>query len=346
MIKKTKGNLLESSAEALVNTVNLQGVMGKGIALQFKKAFPYNYKEYKKACVESNIGIGKLHYTIDETLHGGKKVIFNFPTKTSWRKPSEYAYIEKGLQDLVRLIEELKIESIAIPPLGSGNGGLKWSNVLSLLYKYLDPLEVLVEIYEPSKEIETALIIEKVKLTPARALLLTCLYEIVRNGNDVSEFAAEKCAYFLQRFGCEDEFNLSFSPEVYGPYSGRVRFILNKLNGAYLSGYYDMNLGPFDEIGIKVDSRKEIEDYLLHYGNKNLKLIADKTCEFLGSFSSNFGLELLSSIDYIISNTGKNDIDSVVAAINEWSPRKADLFNNNAYFTLAVDHLTRFGLIN
>src|SRR5690349_12644864 len=97
MIKYITGNILESHAQALVNTVNTVGVMGKGIALQFKKAYPNNFKAYEDACKKSLITIGKLFMTIDSNLSSGEKIIINFPTKKDWRKPSEYSYIEMGL---------------------------------------------------------------------------------------------------------------------------------------------------------------------------------------------------------------------------------------------------------
>lgn len=128
MITYVKGNILESNAQALVNTVNTMGVMGKGIALQFKKAFPTNYKAYHEASKKLKVEIGKMFVTRDSNLQTGEKIIINFPTKDSWRKPSEYEFIEKGLQDLIKVIEEYKIQSIAIPPLGAGNGGLKWES--------------------------------------------------------------------------------------------------------------------------------------------------------------------------------------------------------------------------
>jgi len=124
MIHYKTGNLLDSEAEALVNTVNTVGVMGKGIALQFKNLFPKNFKLYSNACKNKELRVGKLLVTEEESLLTGKKVIINFPTKTNWRLPSEYQYIEDGLVELVKVIRERNLKSIAIPPLGSGNGGL------------------------------------------------------------------------------------------------------------------------------------------------------------------------------------------------------------------------------
>ncbi len=128
MITYITGNIFDDNAMAIVNTVNTQGVMGKGLALQFKEKYPQNYLLYKKACKEGNIGIGNLFIT--ETITNGKKrFIINFPTKTTWRRPSEYSFIQEGLMDLRNKIRDLSITSIAIPPLGSHNGGLDWHRV-------------------------------------------------------------------------------------------------------------------------------------------------------------------------------------------------------------------------
>jgi O-acetyl-ADP-ribose deacetylase (regulator of RNase III) len=129
MIQFLKGNLLDSKAKALVNTVNTVGVMGKGIALQFKEAFPINNKKYIEACKEGLLFPGKLLAVKDHNALLGEKLIINFPTKKHWRHPSKYEYIEEGLKALVTLIKEQHISSIAIPPLGCGNGGLDWAMV-------------------------------------------------------------------------------------------------------------------------------------------------------------------------------------------------------------------------
>lgn len=144
-----KGDLLESNAQALVNTVNLDGVMGKGIALQFKNRFPENFKKYKKACEDGTIGIGRILVTEETTSDGGKKLIINFPTKTTWRKPSEYTYIEQGLNDLVKIIEKYDIKSIAVPALGCNNGKLDWAKVKPMIEEKLQPLDIKTDIYEP-----------------------------------------------------------------------------------------------------------------------------------------------------------------------------------------------------
>ena len=191
MIKFTEGNILDSKADALINTVNTVGVMGKGIALQFKKAFPNNFNSYQKACKDGLVDIGRVFVSKDSSLTSGEKYIINFPTKTHWRRPSEYDYIKSGLSDLKRVIKEYNIQSLAIPPLGAGNGGLNWEIVKELIITYLENESIEIIVYEPTTQIKEHLKKERVKLTPARALLLNVLYDLVRNGDHVSEFSAE-----------------------------------------------------------------------------------------------------------------------------------------------------------
>lgn len=141
MIQYVKGNIFESNAEALVNTVNTVGVMGKGIALQFREAFPENYRVYKRACQNKKMHIGEMLIVEDTNLMYGRKLIVNFPTKTHWRLPSEYTYIEDGLVALRKEIVNRKIHSIAIPPLGSHNGGLDWLRVKHMIETILEGVE-------------------------------------------------------------------------------------------------------------------------------------------------------------------------------------------------------------
>lgn len=339
MIHYETGNLLESSAEALVNTVNTDGVMGKGIALQFKNAFPNNFKVYARACKNREIGIGKILVTEEESLLGGKKIIINFPTKTSWRKPSEYSYIEEGLKDLVRIIEERKIKSIAIPPLGAGNGGLDWNNVKLILEKYLTGLDCDIHIYEPSTVIQEVLKKERVKLTPARAMLLAVLYDLVRSGEFVSEFTAEKIAYFLQRFGAKDIFNLEYQPNFYGPYSGKVKHVLYYLNGSYIMGYSSKDKKPFEELGLVQDAELDVLEFLNRPENAEYKVIVEKTKTFLKGFYSTFGLELLSTIDFIISDKKVNTEEDIIYQLQQWSDRKKTLFSNPKFIQIGIKNI-------
>ena len=341
MIQFKQANLLESDAEAIVNTVNTVGVMGKGIALQFKNQYPQNYKLYAAACKANEVVVGKMFVTEETSLLGGKKIIINFPTKTDWRKPSEYSYIENGLQDLVNVIQEKNIKSIAIPPLGAGNGGLDWNKVKELIEQHLSNVNCEVQIYQPNAIIQEALKKERVKLTPARAMLLAVLFDLVKNGEFVSEFTAEKIAYFLQRFGAKEAFKLEFQPNFYGPYSGKVKHVLYYLNGSYISGYSSKDKKPFDELGLMLDAEIEINEFLNSKENESYKAIVEKTKAFLSGFYADFGLELLSTIDFIINDKKTKSIEEITQHLVDWSDRKKTMFTNPKFISLAVQNIEK-----
>jgi O-acetyl-ADP-ribose deacetylase (regulator of RNase III) len=141
----TSGNLLNSSMQTLVNTINCVGVMGKGIALEFKNQYPAMFEDYRDRCRKGKVKVG-VPYCYD--LPGGKKII-NFPTKNHWKDSSRLEWVEEGLKYLVEHLGEWGVQSIALPPLGCGNGHLDWSQVLPLIRRHLSPLNLKIEIYEP-----------------------------------------------------------------------------------------------------------------------------------------------------------------------------------------------------
>lgn len=342
MIQYTTGNILESSAEALVNTVNTVGVMGKGIALQFKERFPNNNKVYVKACKSKELVIGKLLITEEGDVFTGHKLIVNFPTKTNWRLPSEYCYIDFGLQTLKAEILRRCIKSIAIPPLGAGNGGLDWNKVRLMIESHLSDLDCNIIIYEPSVIIQERMKAERVKLTPARAMMLEILYDLVSQGEFISEFAAEKVTYFLQRFGAEKYFKLKFIPYHYGPYSGKVKHVLFHLNGSYIKGYSSKESKPFEELWPVEDGRNAVTQFLKNSDSNQYWEIVNNTKHFLSGYYSPFGLELLSSVDYLMNTEHTGDVDLIMSKLAEWNKRKKNLFANRKFVEKAVNHILKF----
>jgi len=340
MIKYKTGNILDSEAEALINTVNTIGVMGKGIALQFKKAYPNNYKLYSKACKNDEVRIGKLFVSRDSNLSSGEKIIINFPTKKHWKNPSEYTFIEEGLDDLLKIIDSYNIKSIAIPPLGAGNGGLEWEKVKKLIQEKLKNIEADFIVYEPTAHIKEQLKKERVKLTKARALLLYLLFDLVKNGEFVSEFSSEKICYFLQKFGAQKYFKLKYEPNFYGPYSGKVRYVLNALNGSYVMGYSDMSKKPFEPLTLISDGYESVKNFV----EEDLELlkIANDTKTFLNGYYSDFALELLSSIDYIASENQTFEKQIISQKLMEWNDRKQSLFSNPRYIEISIKHLQNY----
>ena len=343
MIQYITGNIFESPSEALVNTVNTVGIMGKGIALQFKQQFPNNFRAYVKGCKDGTVQIGQLLVVEDNSLLYGKKTIINFPTKTDWRKPSDYSYIEKGLQALVAIIQDRQIKSIAIPPLGAGNGGLDWYKVKNLMETYLAEVDCTISICEPNAAIKEVLKKERVPLTPARAMLLAVLYDLVRNGEFVSEFSSEKIAYFLQRFGASSSFKLDYQANFYGPYSGKVKHVLYYLNGSYISGYNSKDKKPFESLNLMMDAETDVLAFLEKDMYQKEREIVKKTQAFLTGFYSDFGLELLSTLDFIIQKEQTMDLATIKKSLNEWSNRKTQLFANPIFIEKGLKKLATIG---
>ena len=340
MIHYVKGNLLESDAQALVNTVNTVGVMGKGIALQFREAFPTNYRRYLDACRNKTFHVGEVLVTEDTNIATGNKIIVNFPTKTHWKMPSEYSYIEQGLVSLKKEIETRNIRSIAIPPLGSHNGGLDWLIVKKMIVDALGDLDCDVFLYEPSDVIIEKMKSERVKLTPARAMLLQMFGDMIANGEFASVFAAEKTIYFMQRFGAKSLFKIDFQPYYYGPYSGgKVAHVLYRMNGSYIKGMGGMQTRPFDYIWLIDGAEKEASQFIDESDNKKLRAICDKTMHFLRGYYSNYSLELLSTVDYLLetvpslknwrSEDAREVLDILEHEIQSWSRRKEQMFKRN-----------------
>ena len=240
MITFIEGNLLKAETEALVNTVNTIGVMGKGIALMFKEAFPENFRAYAAACKEQEIKVGHIFATERKDLVGGPKWIINFPTKKHWRNPSKIEWIKDGLQDLARFIREHKIKSIALPPLGSGNGGLEWKHVRSVIETTLGSLQdVEVVVYEPTAGYQNVAKPKGVKkLTAARALVAELVRRYSVLGFECTMLEIYKLAYLLQRKivsrGQESPLKLAFQADKFGPYAPNLGHLLNNLDGSYL----------------------------------------------------------------------------------------------------------------
>lgn len=201
MFDFTVGNILEATTECLVNTVNCEGYMGKGIAYQFKLKFPENNREYVKACKTKSLKIGTLHYFWEQ-----EKLIVNFPTKNKWREKSEIDYIRVGLSELVNLIILSKIKSIAIPPLGCGNGGLNWADIKPVIIEYLTPVSESIEIliYEPSKYFE-AKSTESPKLNTSHLVLMGFKLELRK----FNKLRLQKTAHFMNLFSGKVYFKFS-----------------------------------------------------------------------------------------------------------------------------------------
>lgn len=355
MITSVQGNLLESDAEALVNTVNTVGVMGKGIALQFREAFPDNFRLYKIACAKKEVKVGRMFITQEHSL-GGTKTIVNFPTKTTWRLPSEYSYIADGLVALRGEIVTRSIKSIAIPPLGSNNGGLDWHRVRNMIVESLQDIDCDVRLYEPSDAIVEKMKAERVQLTPARVMLLDIMCDMLGDDEFPSVFAAEKAVYFLQRFGATDIFKVNFQKYFYGPYSGGVvSHVLYHLNGSYIKGMTGMQQKPFEPLRLMDDTQEIVKQFLDNSDNSRYKDICEQTKAFLRGFYSPAPLEMLATIDFLLrfnplyqdwNSKTTDDTDELVpqimASLHDWSRRKERLFSDTVKIKIVLQHLLKY----
>jgi len=277
----------------------------------------------------------------DSTLEG-EKLIINFPTKTEWYKKSQYNYIEEGLKDLVEVIREYKISSIALPPLGSGNGGLRWASVKILINNYLSNLKnVEIVIYEPNSEIKEILKKENKKpvaLTPGRAMLLYALFEYEKHGEIASVFAANKLAYFLQKSG--ESLKLNFVPYKYGPYAQAIDKVLYALNGKYLNGLEQMDARAFEPLKLNYETLVEVQEYikknLSYEQNNRLRSLFD----LIDGFESSLSLEILSSVDFLLSEQPTLSVEELVKQIQSWNDRKKLLIDREQ-IEIALNRLTK-----
>jgi len=330
MTRFTQGNLLEAPVEALVNTVNTVGVMGKGIALMFKEAFPANFRAYEDACKHHKVKIGHMFVTETGALTGPRWII-NFPTKKHWRQPSKLEWISEGLGDFKRVIRQRNIKSVALPPLGSGNGGLDWSDVRERVeYALADLHDVEVIVYEPTAKYQNVAKRTGVeKLTPARALVAEMIRRYWVLGIECTLLEVQKLGWFLERtihtLGVDDPLNLQFVADKYGPYSERLRHLLNNLDGTYL--HCDKRLsdaGPSDTISFNEDRRRYVDVYLQQEDCRNLRTVLDLTAQRIDGFESPLGMELLATVDWLIDH-GKCEptIAGIRAGLRTWPAGEA-----------------------
>ncbi|MGB3466200.1 MAG: macro domain-containing protein [Cyclobacteriaceae bacterium] len=337
MIRFTKGNILESHSEALVNTVNTVGVMGKGIALAFKKSFPIVFEEYKKSVDEGEFKIGKVQ--IIKTGQLAPKFVINFATKKHWRHPSKIEYIEEGLIDLKTKILEYDIESISIPPLGCGNGKLEWNDVKPLMLKVLEDVSNKTDIliYEPGFADQKMIQKEDVKLTPARAMLIHLLNEYQRLGYSVNMLVAQKLAYFLQLKG--EPLNLIFEKGHYGPYAHRLLHLLKYLNGFYL-WFKEEDNKPGTSITIDRKNYQRVEKYVQEKLTSDQANRIREILEFIHGYESPYGLELLATVDFVKRNTQLEDLEEIKREIYNWTSRKKKLMKP-FHIEVASKHVAR-----
>jgi len=318
MLRYAQGNLLTASVEALVNTVNEKGVMGKGIALMFKEAFPDSAREYENAARRGEIHVGKVFVT-RETGDRDPRWIIHFPTKKHWRNRSKLEWVREGLQDLVRVIGELRIHSVALPPLGAGNGKLEWRLVRGEIDAAFGAMvEVDVLVFEPTSAYLNAPKRSGVEaLTPARALVVELVRRYSILGPECTNLEIQKLVWFLQQaifaMGLEDPLRLAFKADKYGPYADGLRHLLNALDGSYLHAAKRLaDAGPLEPIAFSDDKREEVASYLRSERAAKYVPALEQATAVIDGFESPHGMELLATVDWILR---ERHVAPTVAAI-------------------------------
>ena len=350
MMRFTKGNLLDANVEAVVNTVNTVGVMGKGIALMFRERFPNNYKEYQAACKAGEMQVGTMLVTSVDELSGLHWVI-NFPTKMHWRQPTKLEWVRAGLVALKDVIRDKQIHSIALPALGCGNGGLNWHVVRPLIEGMLSDLkDVEIVVYEPTEQYQNVAKKSGVEqLTPARALIAEMVRRYWVLGIECTLLEAQKLAWFLERhiirMGLENPLDLRFVADRYGPYGDRLKHLLNALDGSYL--HCDKRLadaGAFDRIWFDEAKRDRVDLYLRTEAKAYLPAL-QATDELIDGFQSPLGMEALATVDWLIEREGvEATLPGIRHGIRNWpagadpAQRKERLFNDRL-LELALERL-------
>lgn len=342
----TQGNLLEADAEALVNTVNTVGIMGKGIALMFKERFPENFAAYRHACEAGEVRVGELFITRSPELNGPSWII-NFPTKVHWRNRTKPEWIDAGLEELRRFILDKQITSIALPPLGCGNGGLSWETVRPRIENALGDLEgVRVLVFEPTSQYQNVAKKRGVeKLTPARALIAEAVRRYGVLGIECTLLEIQKLAWFLERsltrLALENPLDLQFKANRYGPYAHRLNHLLDSLDGSYLHCAKRIaDAGPLDTISFRESKRETVGLYLRSHEARAYLPALDATAKLIDGFQSPLGLELLATVDWlIVREDAEPSINGIRTGLNCWPAPHAAGSRKQKLFTDQMLHL-------
>jgi O-acetyl-ADP-ribose deacetylase (regulator of RNase III) len=358
MLTEEHGNLLEAPADALVNTVNTVGIMGKGLALQFKQAYPGNFRAYESACRRGEVRLGEM-FTYETGRLDGPRLIINFPTKAHWRSRSKLDDIKVGLRSLRTVISERDIQSIAVPPLGCGNGGLDWAEVRPLIIEALGDLPGVRVLLYPPQEAPSAKSMpvrtRRPRMTAGRSALLAMLgsyvglsrREEVATADGASLLEIQKLMYFLQERG--QDLGLDYVKGRYGPYADNLNHALEALEGHYVRGYGDrsdrvLKLSP---ISLMSGAADEAEKWLYEHAENGTRDRIGAVTDLVTGFASAYGVELLATVHWTSNREvpgGSTDPAILTAVIGGWNERKERLFTE-AHVSKAASRLQELGWI-
>lgn len=334
MIEFKRGNLFEAEVDALVNTVNTVGVMGKGIALQFSRHFPEIMPQYEAACKDGTLTVGTVQTIKLPLLAGmsGPRYVINFPTKKHWKGNSKIEYVETGLEALGAEIEKLGIKSIAIPPLGCGLGGLSWGDVRNRIVNALGDLnDVQVLVFEPAGKPEAKVMKAAAatpRMTAGRAALLGLMrrYMVPLMDDAVTLLELHKLMYFMQESG--ESLRLEFVKGKYGPYATNLRHVLNAIEGHFLTGFGDASEEPGKVLEPMPGAIDKAENFLKVKSRAATLERFNRVENLMEGFETAYGLELLSSVHWVAKHEAApaRNADEAVMLIHQWNERKRDSF--------------------
>lgn len=321
MIRYVQGDILDADVEALVNTVNTVGVMGRGIALQFKRAYPKNFKAYEAACKRGDVQVGQM-FVFDRGELTNPRYIINFPTKKHWRAKSRIEDIQSGLEALVGEIEALEIKSIAIPPLGAGLGGLSWVQVRPLIESALAELpDVDVSVYEPvgapaPKPVSTP----RPKMTPSRAALVALMSRYLRALLDptINLLEVHKLMYFLQEAG--QPLRLKYNEGWYGPFAENLRHVLLDVEGHLITGYTGDGDSPGIVLELLPGAIDEAKEFLSSNAETHERF--DRVAQLVDGFETPLGMELLATVHWVAKRDDLTGRDEIANAVWAWGDKK------------------------
>lgn len=345
MIRGAHGDLLAAEVDAVVNTVNTVGVMGKGIALQFKERYPDNFKAYAAACKADQVHLGRMFVFDSGSLLTSPRWIVNFPTKSHWRSKSRLVDVETGLDDLALLITELGITSIAVPPLGCGHGGLRWSEVEPLITEKLGTLDADIFVYPPAGAPPAAKMVResaRPPMTVGKAALVALIGRYSPIALGATPIELQKLLYFLQESG--QPLRLEYTKGIYGPYADNLRHVLNKVEGHFLEGYGDGSAKMLEASPVELLDGAELESAAVLRSEPELRAQIDRVLTLADGFESAYGMELLATVHWAATKSGCDDRACVIEAVRSWNTRKARMFTEQ-HIDTALDRLLDQGWV-
>ena len=337
MIEYKVGDMFTEDVEALVNSVNCVGVMGRGIALQFKNLFPENFKAYAEACKSEEVRPGRM-FVYQSGKMTNPRYIINFPTKRHWRGKSRMEDIESGLRALAQVIAERNIRSIALPPLGSGLGGLDWPIVRSRIETAMQDIDYLrVVVFEPggvSSDGRANRSTDVPKMTQGKAVLVDLMHRYLNGLLDpfVTLLEVHKLMYFMQVAG--EPLRLRFQKAHYGPYAENLRYVLRDIEGHQISGYADGGDAPYKRLELVPGAVEEARVFLDAHPRSRERFT--RVSDLVEGFESSFGLELLTTVHWVATEYPSATEEEVIAHTYAWDLRKRQFSERQIRLALQI----------